>query len=536
MSNGSRGLKNSNHGGSTAGFVNGLTNGLTNGNGNGKVNGLVNGKNGEEKPRRSLMKSMRGRMGVWTVIGVILILIFGAFAFSMNMFKEEIDWNRITKYTDVDTSPITNPNVNITQFAFHQENGKFYFYLKFEGTFSNANDYKNLAYIFIDSGSSTGYKTGYIDADHLIRIEGFNGAVTGSFMSYNGTGYDWNWTTIGGVIVNEKDNAVEGSIATTFSDDAKILVVAQNKYVQDITPVVGIEKTAVVALQSYSGNTMSIKLIPLYGTVNVNKVSVHTSTNIEVSNPEVLSGIGEISSPKTISVNIKVLTNGSGKAWVSGVSSDAFTTTIWGLGYRKYIGIPQGIIIDGIFDDWKNIPKHSSSSSVADPNINIENYANITYSGNNYFYLSVAGSMLNGNIAPEMAMAKSSGGPGKHGVNYPYDYAEIDFITTNGEHHRLKIWGYNGKVIGIQLDGKNADNIVKVGVGKDGKYGALEIELKGSYQIKSYRVSMTDWSGLHNVATKNSSDDGPVPEFSPLMAVFLVGIAVVLVVVRRRKE
>ncbi len=500
MAGGKEDLKNSTLKGNRNGFTNGLTNGLT----NGKTNGLVNGKNGESIKRKSIMETTRGRLGVWAVVGVVLLLIFGAFAFSTNFLKS-INWDGIKKYSDIDASLINNPNINITKFAFHQENGNFYFYIEFYGKFSSTQTYKNLAYIFIqDSSSSVSmYNASYLHANYLIKITGSEGAVTGCFMSHQGNENEWNWTVIGGVSVSEKNHVIQGSVDHVFSDDAKIMVVSQSYYSQDITPVVGIEKKSLLVIQSMENDNLVLQLIPLYDEVSINKISIGHTSNVKIENPESLQNI-KIKSEKTVKVELYPLANGTAKAWVNGVDADTNFVTIWGNEFKKYYGTTKGIIIDGVFDDWKNVEKKTAMKNVDNPNINIQKYANTTYNGNNYFYLSVEGSMLNGNIAPEMEKVKPSGGGGggKAKSKKPYDYAEIDFVASDGTSHKIVIWGYQGVVIKKLLDGQDAGNSVKVGVGKDGKYSALEVSLSG-YKITSYSVKMTDWNGLQDLPVRS---------------------------------
>ncbi len=498
-------LKNPTIKGANNGFVNGLTNGLTNG--NSKTNSLVNGKNNAGgSVKKSIMETTRGRLGVWAVVGVVLLLIFGAFAFSTNFLKG-INWNGIKKYVDVDINRIDNPNINITKFAFHQENGNFYFYLEFAGKFTTTGAYKNLAYILIedDSANAPKYNASYLWPNYIIKLVGYDGSVTGYLMEYAGNGHNWNWTIIGGVGVTEKGQVVQGEVTQTFSANSKIMVIAQSYYTQDITPVVGLEKPALLVIQNPSGDSLNLRLIPLYGEVNVDKILIHISKNIKIVNSNILENIGKISSEKIVDVNIYPISNGSAKAWVSGVDASTNYVTIWGSEFKKYYGIPKGIVIDGIFNDWKSIQKKSPTGHVDNPNIDIENYANTTYANTNYFYLSVRGSMLNGNIAPEIEKVKPSGGGGGGGKakpREPYDYAEIDFISSDGKQHTVKIWGYMGIVTKIIFDGKDGSSVIKVGVGKDGKYGALEVEIKGNYKIVSYSIKMTDWDGVNNIAVR----------------------------------
>ena len=522
-----------------------LINGKSVMNGRSIVNGLINGNEAValRRVRHSIGRKISTALYVISII-LIIMFLFSMFNVSSNALQG-VNWDKIGKYSDFDLSHLKNSNINITSFSFFQNKNEFYFYLRFAGFFSSSNDYKNLAYIMIDNDSSkiTGYNASYLGADYLISLTGYNGKVFGYLFKFNGTTNEqWAWRPIENVRVQENGHEISGFVAKVFNDSCRIIVVAENGYNEDITPVVGIKKPSLLVIQHPINTGLEIRLIPLYNCVNVRKISLYLKGDISIKNPQVLENIGNISRPKNIvvKVDISAAKNETVYAKVDNIISNTSYVTIWGYGFKKYVGTHRGIIIDGVFDDWKSLPKKSSSMHVENPNIDVENYANTTYSGNNYFYRSVKGAMLNGNIAPEIERLKPSGGGAgnvsgeKPAPKYPYDYAEIDFITIDGKTHKIEIWGYNGNVIGITLDGKPAGNSVKVGVGRDGKYGALEVELHGNYKIKSYRISMTDWGGLQDVISVRSLNYGPpippIPEFSldpaiiPLLIMGIEGI------------
>ncbi len=532
----------------------GMINGLTNGNGN--KDGLINGNNKKpEKPKKSMMSSAKGRMGAWAVVGIVLLLIFGVFAISTNSFKTT-DWNIIQKYRDYDLSAITNPNIDINKFAFHQARGAFEFYINFAGNFLDSGKYKNLAYILIDNDTNraTGYDTGYIGADYMIKIEGYNGTLRGSFMKFSSMNqHIWNWTVEETAIMHHDGNTITGSVNHLMSGNAKIMIVAQSGYEQDITPVVGIEKPALLVVQTpLKNNTLEVELKPMYGAVKVDSLTISYPAGVQIPGLEGTKYV--IDTTLTLSKNyyFKIDTSNvyqSGvEVKVSSVASDS-VYTVWGDSFRKYVGTPSTIQIDGYFDDWNHLVgvnnfNYNPTGNVANPNIDLYQYSHYNSSKAIFFYASVKGTMLAGNIAPEMEEAPSghwsNATPLPQQGKSPYDYAEITFTTQSHGTHTVQVFGFNGKVMRVLYDGQPTDQ-VKVGVGKNGEYGALELSVPGNYKVISYHVKMTDWNGLTDngnwVSNDHSRQSGPIP-YAPEFDMKYFGLLLLMVIVpivRKRK-
>ncbi len=534
----------------------GMINGLTNG--NGKKDGLINGNsnnNGNgKKGKKGAMSSPKGRAGAWTVIGIVLLLIFGVFAISTNTLKTT-DWNVIQKYRDYDANTISNDHINIDKFAFHQARGAFEFYLQFEDNFLKCGDYKNLAYIFIDNDSnpSTGYDTGYIGADYVIKIVGYNDTVRGSFMKFtsgdeNDAQHEWNWTTLSTAAVHSgKDNVITGGVNHIISSNAKIMVIAQSGYTQDITPVVSIEKSALLVIQTPLDNhTLEVELVPMYSAVKVNYLTVSFSAGVQIKelNKDKLYVNDTISVKKTYYLHVDTANVESGgiDVGISKVSTDS-VYTIWGRDYREYIGTPQSIQIDGYFQDWNTIVGENNFNynhhKAPNPNIDLYQFSEYNDTHGVYFYASVKGDMLHGNIAPEMENATGWSGatPAPQKSRSPYDYAEVVFYTKDNIKHVVQVYGFNGHVMRILMDGKPTKD-VKVGVGRNGEFGAIEIGVVGNYHIIKYSVTMTDWNGATDTgsATPTVSNFVPyAPEFSQGAIAILV-VLVAIPILRKRKK
>ena len=334
------------------------------------------------------------------------------------------------------------------------------------------------------------------------------------------------------------------------------VIVTESEYNQDITPVVGIEKTSLLVIQipHRNNNTLQLKLIPLGGAVTVNSITLNVPTGVEVkeANDNKITGIGTFSTQKTLWLHIDTTSapKGAIEVGVKDIDIDS-TFTLWGSPFKKYIGTPSSIEIDGCFEDWNTLVgvnkfNTTATGNVKNANIDLYHYAKYTKGGTYYFYASVTGSMLEGNIAPVM---KKAGTP--HWGNTtptskpasPFDYAEITFTTAKHGTHTITVLGYEGKVIEVKFDGVPTKEI-KVAVGKnseksDTMYGALELGMSTHYNITSYSVKMTDWNGASDVTpvVKDRSAPAPyAPEFDPAMLSAMIIILAIPVILRRKKD
>ncbi len=531
----------------------GMINGLTNG--NGAKDGLINGNGANSKKKKGgVMSSPKGRAGTWLVIGVVLLLVFGTFAISVNSLKKT-DWNLITKYRDVDMGGVPDV-VNITKFAFHLSQSTFEFYLGFMGDFGKTGEYQNLAYILIDNDSnpSTGYNAGYLGAEYMVKITGNNGTVSAEFMKFNSLSRNvWNWSYVSAVAINHQDKVITGAVNEKISSKAKIMVVAETRYSEDITPVVGIQKPALLVKESpiMDNSTLQIKLYAMYGTVDVKSIDLSVSEGVLVSGKNVeknqIVNVGNINPGMPTVLYVSIDTSNVMNSAVS-VSVDKVNTnvpvTLWGYGFKKFVGKASKITIDGCFGDWEQLVGsmnyHYNSHTVANPNIDLKQYA-MYEKGGTYFYASVAGEMLAGNIAPEMQKAGhwTGGGNVSYQPKSPFDSATVSFTTDDGTTHTIQVFGVLGKVMLVLFDGKPTRS-VNVGVGRNGEYGAIEIGIDGvNYHVKAYKVTMTDWNGLTDVGVvqhvnDKSSGYEPLPEFN--MGYLAILILLVPIVIRRRKN
>jgi len=530
----------------------GLINGLTAGEGksNGLINGLINGNiNGNKiTPPRKRENGKREKLLVLWIVLMIIVVAVGAIAVSMAMTKT-VNWDSIKKYSDVDPERVGNNIVNITSFAFKQVDGGFNFYIKFSGDFSDPKYYVSYAYILVDDDSipSTGYYTGYIGAEYLFKITGRDGKVSGTLCKFTGESKDsWNWSELKSLkITFTKNYEIEGYVNYEFDKNAEFIVIAQNGYDQDITPIVKIDTPALAAIQKpLHNNTLKIVLTPIWSDVYVNSIHIYATDGVTLSNFD--GHLGLLNDSKTLYIRISAsgVNNRAIDVHISYIDSNSIVT-IWGDSFRKFIGVPDNIVIDGVFDDWNGLASFyaTRSNNVNNSNIDITAYS-MNEDNGIYFYIGVEGTMLKGNIVPELEKLESTSPPGGGGgikiIKRPYDYAKITFTTLNNGTHIIEIYGFDGKIMGMVYDGKPV-SFVKAAVGKNKIMGAIEVGIFKNYKIKSYSIEMTDWNGerdsVENIQSQNGySRDGEVdvPEFNVLF--FPMILMVITVMIWRKRK
>jgi len=258
-------------------------------------------------------------------------------------------------------------------------------------------------------------------------------------------------------------------------------------------------------------------------------VKVVDESGAEVGSTEIAAGSNSasVSMGRTITknadalyrvvANVSDVANNSVGLKIVSVGADG-TTMIYGSSRTVYVGEPNGIIIDGAFGDWTNIPASwDPNNDVAmtpanlpvNPNldINCTKHANDTASA--YFYAKVNGTtILAGLTQMYRGVAVTGNGTGTGSVVEMadlYDYAYINF--TVGEIY---------KEYSIQIKGKNGDVLSKkvlehdIGSGNPWTENATltehltvacsggELELGIPFadgNITTYTVTMTDWEG-----------------------------------------
>ncbi len=522
------------------GLVNGLSTRMDN-------QGIINGN--AIVPSQPKKEGGLNKILVTMIILMLVAVGIGGFVASSYM-KNVVSWGAEKKFIDVDVENVGLSAVNITAFGALQVDGTFNFYIRFAGGFADLKS--GYAYILVDDDSnpSTGYNAGYLGAEYMIKIQVNSGSLSGELYSFNGTSTEiWSWKPVKNVYVgSEIPTEIAGYFEGSFSSDATFIMLAKSSYYQDITPVFRPGKPAVVALQKQLDNdTLEITLFPIYSAVEVQGINVEKTGNVEVTTNPYVGGL--LDRPKRIYVSVRAENNytGGARVWLSEMLTNA-TVTIMGNDFEKYYGTPDKIEIDGFFEDWNTIapPIKIGSGNVENKNIDITEYS-AYQDDSTYFYLSVAGVMLKGNIAPEMPGETGAGTPGEGGgvevIKRPYDYAQIEFTTESGAKHTIEIYGYMGIVHRILLDGKET-NRVRVAVGRNHGYGALEVGFDSSDSVTSYTIRMTDWNGESDYVSAHylpRSDDNRTappdiyaPEFNQILPILLIIVAIPIIRKRRK--
>jgi hypothetical protein len=164
------------------------------------------------------------------------------------------DWAGINKLSDLDAVPVSNPNVNISQYAILETKSSVFFYFQVKGKMLAGSDLPALPYIYhepeqttdrisistheknpipnlpIKTGEDALYifldsdnnkNTGYcpdseidVGAEYLVELNGQNGKLgEKNLMQFKGeTRIDFTWENIDGLQAACKDSKLEGSI------------------------------------------------------------------------------------------------------------------------------------------------------------------------------------------------------------------------------------------------------------------------------------------------------------------------------------
>ncbi|MFQ6106512.1 MAG: lamin tail domain-containing protein [Thermoplasmata archaeon] len=190
------------------GKVNGLVNGLVNGvgRGNGLVNGLING-NGLVNGRASRVRQIeiprgparwsRGLVGIAALLTLLVLMpMLGSFVFVSEKPVIEIDgdfndWYGLpTKsspvFIDGSQDQLQNADVNLISYRLFRESSHFYLFAEVEGIIFNGTGENGLDNLFVfldtDGNSSSGYGSGGMGVDRMIRLSGWNNTCARGYV------------------------------------------------------------------------------------------------------------------------------------------------------------------------------------------------------------------------------------------------------------------------------------------------------------------------------------------------------------------
>ncbi|MGC9060537.1 MAG: hypothetical protein ACP5JR_04820, partial [Thermoplasmata archaeon] len=527
------------------GAVNGLTNGsgMTNGNSL-RTNGRNKGTNGTN------MKA-----GLAIIVFLILlippIMILMGPAEKMKIDGDLSDW---ADKAAIEQNP-AGMGIPITKYAVDYDSKYVYFYVQVQSphaVFESTGNNRDNIVIFLDTGDS-GYRVDGIQAKYKVEISGSDGnVVSASLSEYKGNGMDWSWESKGSIEAKANIGVIEGRIKKADIGDKEptLYILAQrsdgstgrsilpaNKMMQGIA----ITQTGITAeiIQPDANATLLTFNARAYGkdtlltSITVKRMGAYTgalnltlvdATNTVVGNAilkenEVTISIGRNVSTASDAL-FKIVSDVSGingnsiGLRISGAKAEGIAI-IYGETKIVYVGAPTGIIIDGAFGDWAQIPAHDDpqndvrmqpSTLPVDKNIDINatKYTNDT--NNVYFYAKVYGDKIFAGLTQiYRGIAGQPGGASPALIESidAYDYAYINYTDTAiGKEYSIQITGKNGEIVSKKV----LEREITGGVWKESQTlngsltvacagGELELGVQYSGQITTYRVEMTNWEG-----------------------------------------
>ncbi|MEM4293803.1 MAG: hypothetical protein QXJ27_06530, partial [Thermoplasmata archaeon] len=192
------------------------------------------------------------------------------------------------------------------------------------------------------------------------------------------------------------------------------------------------------------------------------------------------------------------------------------TMIVYGNPKPVYVGIPDGIIVDGAFGDWRSISQHSDPlNDVAmrpgilpqNPDIDLRATKHTRNDNTVYFYAKVNGNKV---LAGLTQIYKGQAGSPGGGTPSPVeeidtcDYAYINFTSPGiGREYSIQIVGKDGEVTGKKVLEKDIlgvgwieNNVLGESLNIACSGGELELGMPfGEGEITAYTVEMTDWQG-----------------------------------------
>jgi len=528
------------------GAVNGLTNGsgMTNGN-NKHVNGRNRGTNGT---------NMKAGLAILVFLLLLIppIMILMGPAETRKIDGNIDDWGAITPVEQVPTGM----SVPITKYAMDMDDKYVYFYVQVQsphGVFESKGNYRDNVVLFLDMGVA-GYVIDGIQAKYKIEVSGSDGNVVSSSLSeYAGTGFDWNWTPKGSIEAKANIDTLEGRIKKADIGNTEpvmyiLIQRADGSMGRSMIPMdkrmhgVSVTQTGIASEIIEPGTDAQLLTfnVRAYGrdtvltSINIKRtgaydgalsVKVVDESGAEVGSTEIAAGSNSasVSMGRTITKNAdamyRVVANVSGVAnnsvgveIVSAVADG--TVKIDGSSRTVYVGEPHGIIIDGAFGDWTNIPASwDPNDDVATPanlpvnpnlDINCTKHANDTAAA--YFYAKVNGDTILAGLTQMyrgVAVTGNGTGPAIETMD-AYDYAYINFtVSETGKEYSILITGKNGEVLSKKVQSRDLgsaqwseDTTLSNALTVACSGGELELGIPFTDgNITTYTVTMTDWQG-----------------------------------------
>ena len=446
------------------GFINGtklsLRVGLTNGNGFINGNGYTNGSKAGVHVKRKNLINDNLRKGI--VVFVLLFLIILPFAYIniSNLIKKEpkidgdfSDWADIEKYADSKSDCVTDPDVNIVEYASMDTKEGVNYYVRVDGLgqYSKNKEGASMFALLIDNEEG-GYTAYGINADHRVVVTTYDRGYSASFESYNKERPgDWNgWVYRGIVPVRISGSSIEFSVSYSLVkpnlDSRSVIVSVDSENNTDVTDYVfcpgkskrllRLEQSALlesislgenlvmkISISSNTGGSISSITFSILGNASytdVDKVIVYSENGQKLGEGVTSNGCVKVEFPHPIEFGNKMIKNNllvkaqfiglNGGTFglkiisVDNVISDGLVTLVEvksEYNWLGYVGVPPSrIVIDGAFEDWSNVRKYTDEVGDNANSCDIKEYAAHNDSERISFYVDTDGSLLGGASIP----------------------------------------------------------------------------------------------------------------------------------------
>jgi len=410
----------------------------------GMVNGMKPSKPMESRPPLSWMQGkIVGKLLVWQLIAIILVaalLLSSLLAvFYLGVQSEEIsidgefsDWDSVPSYSFSSLLPELDLEVAEAKLSISEDS--LLIYLRLDNSLFTGTDPSTLyAFVDTDADSDTGYSVNsHLGAESLGMLAGWEGDVKSSARSEYVSETDrsnWSaWSTRGELFSAQVGREIElslhlGSSSSTETPIVQLVTVIEG--VERCTPALSLSGT-ILAVQraliddevaaTASPPVLNVSLIVLG--VDDEKFTVQSSLLNDVGEESTVGPMVASSTHWTaidISADLSMLQDGESFTYGLSIASDDFSGSLQVIGEPArgyYLSMPDQISIDGLFSDWDGRKSTDADPEpLENPNIDIQEYGAATEAGNHFFFLSVAGTALDGADVPEQRSKTIPQGP-----------------------------------------------------------------------------------------------------------------------------
>ncbi len=539
-----------------SGAINGLgaTNGMSLVNGKGVSNGLsVHGRSRTTaRPRRDIILQ-------WRILAVLmaLIIVIPAFFLIGNLSPSEEyqvdgdfgDWANVQSYPAQRSS--SSPAINIQEWSAVFSGNDLFYYVRTESDVMSGSLVESLClFIDTDASSSTGYSLGNIGAEYRIVLDGWNGTVRSSAVSFYDSSEDlsdWNcWVSESSSECAINGNEIEGRawIDNVNSASPRVLVVTKDEVenlcfsapvpiggtllVVEQAPVPAIAATGLVGLES-SVQFLHLKMTAVGGSGTVSGINptisgcdlVSTFTSSQMDDGDVT----------TFDFRVNTLATGATQLVSVTVSEDDIESNfdsviICGAGARAYLlEPPADVTIDGAFADWEGRTSMDSDLiPVLTANIDIVETGASNTTESAFFFISVRGEICCGAYIPTVCAKPVPGGgvvlipTRKTAEDITRVYLDTDMSTDTGSavsylsksigaDRMLEVRGVFGRITSSAMFTYQSGTWVDSGVDVEAANDETRLELGvsmssfGSPDEIDLIFETTSWNGRSDLAT-----------------------------------